>query len=53
MNLIRVVLAIVGQSIIPRVLSLEHLGREPDQGVDGLSWSEYYPSSFVPRTPWS
>ena len=46
MNLIKVVLAIVGQCIIPRVLSLEHLGREPNQGGAGQSWSEYYPSSF-------
>ena len=34
--------------IIPlaRVLSLEHLGHEPDQGWADHSRSEYYPSSF-------
>ena len=46
MNPTKVGLAIVGQSIIPRVLSLEHLGHEPDQCWAGHSRSEYYPSSF-------
>ena len=30
-------LAIVGLSIIPQVLSLDHLGHEPDQGGAGHS----------------
>ena len=47
MNLSKVGLAIVGLSIIPQVLSLDHLGHEPDQGGAGHSWSEYYPSSFL------
>ena len=43
MNPTKVGLAIVGQSIIPRILSLEHLGLEPDQGGAGHSRSEFYP----------
>ena len=42
MNLTKEGLAIVGQSIIPPILSLEHLGHEPDQGGAGHSWSEYW-----------
>ena len=40
MNLTRVGLAIVGLSIIPQVLSLDHLGHEPDQGGAGHSQSD-------------
>ena len=40
MNLTKVGLAIVGLSIIPQVLSLDHLGHEPDQGGAGHSQSD-------------
>ena len=47
MNLTKEGLAIVGQSIIPPILSLEHLGHEPDQGGAGHSGSLKFSRSLV------
>ena len=49
MNLTKEGLAIVGQSIIPPMLSLEHLGHEPDQGGAGHSRSvTFFPPKAGP-----